>query len=76
VTAAGEINELADVVLKELVLDGWSRWPEILWRRFSTRGPLADQLRPRDAAATIYAAGAVTATVDTVSRARPRRWST
>jgi len=26
-------------------LRGWSRWPEILWRRASTRGLLADQLR-------------------------------
>jgi hypothetical protein len=42
-------------------LRGWSRWPEILWRRASTRGLLADQLRTRDAAATIYAAGAVSA---------------
>lgn len=49
-------------------LRAWSRWPEILWRRSSTRGPLADQLLTREAAATIYAAGAVTATVDTVSR--------
>src|SRR5262249_56465350 len=39
VTAAGEINELADVVLKELVLDGWSRWPGILWRRVSAPPP-------------------------------------
>ena len=37
-------------------LRGWSRWPEILWRRASTRGLLAYQLRTRDAAATIYAA--------------------
>jgi len=44
-------------------LRGWSRWPEILWRRSSTRGLLVDQLRARDAAATIYAAGAVTRTV-------------